>query len=127
MDNIYEAIGGAPALEAAVQRFYERVTADPQLASFFQGLDMRKLKVHQIAFLGQALGGPARYNGAGMQRAHAHLPIEQHHFDAVGQHLVATLQEFSVPDAMIGSIMERVAPLASHIVNTPSSGAAGAD
>jgi hemoglobin len=127
MNNIYDAIGGQAALEAAVQRFYDRVTADAELASFFEGMDLRKLNTHQIAFLGQAIGGPMRYNGSGMQRAHAHMRIEQRHFDAVGRHLVGTLQEFAVPDAVIGAIMERIGPLAAQIVNTPTVMAAGAD
>jgi hemoglobin len=127
MDTIYDAIGGQPALEAAVDRFYERVTADKELASFFNGIEMRKLKVHQVAFLAQATGGPVRYNGSGIERAHAHLRIEQRHFDAVAEHLVGTLREFAVPDLLIGSILERVAPLASQIVNAPSTEAAGAD
>jgi hemoglobin len=120
MTSIYDAIGGQAALDAAVQRFYERVTADPLLASFFDKVDLRKLKIHQAAFLGQALGGPPAYNGPGMQRAHAHLRIEQRHFDAVATHLAGTLREFSVPDVLIGSILERLAPLAPEIVNTPS-------
>ena len=93
MNSIYDAIGGQSALEAAVERFYERATADPELASFFVGMDMRKLKNHQVAFLGQAVGGPMRYNGSGMQRAHAHLCIQQRHFDRVAHHLAGTLQE----------------------------------
>ena len=94
---------------------------------FFSDMDLRKLKLHQVAFLGQAIGGPMRYNGAGMQRAHAHLRIEQRHFDAVAQHLAGTLQEFALPDIVIGDIMKCLAPLAPQIVNTPSAKAAGAD
>jgi hemoglobin len=127
MENIYDAIGGQAALEAAVLRFYERVTADPELAYFFVDMDLRKLKAHQIAFLGQALGGPLHYTGAGMQRAHAHLSIEQRHFDGVVRHIIATLHEFALSDALIGAIVERIAPLATQIVNTPSKQAAGAD
>jgi hemoglobin len=126
MNSIYDAIGGQAALEAAVERFYERVSADPILAAFFDGMDLRKLKIHQVAFLGQAIGGPMRYNGRAMQLAHAHLRIEQRHFDAVGRHLAGTLQEFAVPDALIEAIMERIRPLASQVVNTPSTMAAAA-
>jgi hemoglobin len=103
------------------------VTADPELAYFFVDMDLRKLKAHQIAFLGQALGGPLHYTGVGMQRAHAHLSIEQRHFDGVVHHLIATLNEFALSDALIGAIVERIAPLATQIVNTPSMQAAGAD
>jgi hemoglobin len=127
MNDIYQAIGGHKAVEAAVQRFYERVTVDPELASFFAGMDLRKLKVHQVAFLSGILGGPVQYNGAGMQRAHAHLRIQQHHFDAVARHLAGTLRELAVPDALIDGILQRLGPLSSQIVNTPSLLAAGAD
>jgi hemoglobin len=122
--NIYDEIGGKPAVEAAVNRFYERVTVDPVLEHFFKNLDLRQLKVHQVAFLTHAMGGPALYQGAAMDRAHAHLRIEQRHFDAVAGHLVGTLQELSVPERLINAIVERIAPLAPQVVNTPSSDAA---
>jgi len=127
METIYDAIGGQAAVQAAVLRFYERVTADPELAYFFVDMDLRKLQAHQVAFLGQALGGPVQYAGRGMHRAHAHLKIEQRHFDGVVHHLAATFREFGMADALIGNILQRIAPLASQIVNTPSWQAAGAD
>ena len=125
MQSIYDAIGGEAALKAVVERFYERATADPLLAPIFHGMDLRRLKIHQVAFLGQAIGGPIRYNGH-IQRAHAHLRIEQRHFDAVAEHLAGTLQEFAVPDALISGIMDRINVLAPQIVNTPSMIAVGA-
>ncbi len=124
MANIYDAIGGAPAVEAAVNRFYERVTVDPAIEHFFKNADMRKLKVHQVAFLSQALGGPATYAGAAMDRAHAHLRIEQRHFDAVAGHVVGTLQDLSVPEHLIAAVVDTIAPLAPQVVNTPSADAA---
>jgi hemoglobin len=124
MKNIYEATGGQAAVETAVDRFYERVTVDPVLAHFFVNLDLRKLKIHQIAFLGQAIGGPANYSGAGMQKAHAHLKIEQRHFDAVAGHLVGTLLDLAVPQELIEAIVGRIAPLAAQVVNTPSADSA---
>ena len=36
-------IGGPAALEAAVEIFYEKIVADPNLAKFFDGVDMDKL------------------------------------------------------------------------------------
>jgi hemoglobin len=124
--NLYDEIGGQPAVEAAVNRFYERVTVDPILEHFFKSMDIRGLKIHQIAFLSQAMGGPARYNGAAMDRAHAHLRIEQRHFDAVAGHLVGTLQDLSVPEHLIAAVVEQIAPLAPQVVNTPSADAANA-
>jgi len=122
--NLYDEIGGAPAVQAAVDRFYERVTVDPVLEHFFQSMDIRGLKVHQVAFLTQAMGGPGNYSGRAMDRAHAHLRIEQRHFDAVAGHLVGTLQDLSVPERLIQAVVDKIAPLAPMVVNTPSSDAA---
>lgn len=127
MDSIYEAIGGAAALDAAVRRFYERVTADPLLAPFFRGVDLEHLRKAQAAFLGQALEGPVNYSGSGAHKAHTRLRIEQRHFDAAIDHIVGTLREFRVPDATIRQIIMRITPLDSHIVNTPTPVGAAAD
>ena len=35
--SLYEAIGGRPALVAAVDLFYRRILADPELSPFFPG------------------------------------------------------------------------------------------
>ena len=48
--HLLEKIGGPAALEAAVEILYEKIVADPNLAKFFDGVDMDKLKVHQRAF-----------------------------------------------------------------------------
>ena len=126
MQNLYDAIGGLPALEAAVQRFSERVARDPEVASFFARMDLHQLKRRLSAFLGQAVGGPVRYKGSTMRRAHGHLRIEQRHFDAIARHLAGALRDLAVPDVLIAAVMERVWPLATQIVNTRSRTAAAA-
>lgn len=114
----YERIGGAPAVLAAVDRFYVRVLADPLLEPFFRDVNMERVKAHQRAFLSQAMGGPHQYSGATMSRAHARLRIEQRHFDAVAGHLVETLRELGVSEEIVGDVVAAVTPLASQIVNT---------
>lgn len=117
--SLYERIGGEAAVNAAVDRFYERVLADPELKNFFDGVSMSRLKAHQFAFLSQALGGPKQYSGASMRDAHFRLPIEQRHFDGVAVHMVETLRELGVPEDIIGTIGAALTPLSEQIVNTP--------
>lgn len=118
--TIYQRIGGEAAVNVAVDRFYERVLADPALSHFFTGVSMSRLKAHQFAFLSQALGGPKQYSGASMRDAHSKLAIEQSHFDSVAVHLVETLRELRVPEDIIGEIAATVTPLSNQIVNTPA-------
>jgi hemoglobin len=117
--SIYESIGGAGAVQAAVDDFYLRLLADPQLAPFFADVDLQHLKAHQRAFLTAALGGSQIYQGRGMAAAHEGLAISERDFDAVVAHLVATLTALDVPDETIGQIGGLLAPLRSDIVTSP--------
>lgn len=118
--SIYTDIGGRPAVDAAVSIFYEKVLADPMLSPYFAGVDIDRLKRHQRAFMGAALGGPVVYAGRDMAAAHAGLQITAQAFDAVVQHLAATLESLGVPDATIGEIAGALLPLKGDIVTSVS-------
>lgn len=117
--TLYERLGGESAVCAAVDVFYRRVLADNELAPFFKDIDMRRLHAHQAAFLSQALGGPRRYSGAAMAKAHARLALTQRHFDLVAGHLVAALRELGVDQRIVDEVCCAIGPLASQVVNTP--------
>lgn len=113
---IYDQIGGAPAVAAAVDLFYDKVTGDPGLSPFFAEVDMTRLKGHQRAFIASALGGPTQYEGRDLGAAHAALGIGEPDFDAVVGHLVDTLSELGVTAETIGEIAAALDPLRSQIV-----------
>ncbi|WP_333767090.1 group I truncated hemoglobin [Streptomyces sp. IBSBF 2435] len=114
--TIFEAVGGAPAVEAVVDLFYDRVLADPALAGYFEGRDMARLKRHQRLFVGQALGSREPYPGRTMERAHSGLAITGEAFDLVVGHLAAALAEAGVDGPTIGTIAETLLPLKPDIV-----------
>lgn len=118
--TIYDTIGGAPSVSAAVDKFYIRVLDDPTLAPFFEGADMDRLKSHQRSFIAAAIGGPEIYAGRDMAAAHAGLGISDENFAAVVGHLVDTLKELGVPDDTIGQIGGALAPLQAQIVTSPA-------
>jgi hemoglobin len=115
--SIFEAIGGEPALVAVVDDFYERVLADSQLAGFFAGANMPKLKGRQVEFFAAALGGPDLYRGANMRRAHAGRGISQADFNQVAVHLTDALAAAGVPAETVGQIAAAITPLADEIVS----------
>lgn len=115
--SIYEAIGGEPALVAVVDDFYVRVLADPQLAGFFAGVNMPKLKGRQVEFFAAALGGPDVYQGASMRQAHLGRGIGQADFDKVAFHLTSALAAAGVPAETIAQIAAAIVPLADDIVS----------
>jgi len=115
--SIYESIGGADAVAAAVDKFYDRVLGDPDLAPYFTGYAVSGIKRHQRACLTAALGGAELYEGRDMAAAHGHLGVTDEHFDRVVVHLVATLTDLNVPGDIIGEIGAKLAPLKPQIVS----------
>jgi truncated hemoglobin YjbI len=61
MGIIHEVIGGRAALDAAVERFHERVSADPELSGCFDGLDMRRILARQMTLVAFVAGEPAQF------------------------------------------------------------------
>lgn len=114
--SIYESIGGAESVAAAVDHFYDRVLADPVLAPYFSATQMQRQKAHMRAFLAVAVGGPELYAGRDMSAAHAGLGITDEAFDHVVEHLVATLEALGVPAEIIGQIGAKLLPLRGQVV-----------
>lgn len=117
--TVFDAIGGAPAIQVAVDNLYDRLRADVQLSHYFDGVDMRQLKNHMRMFLAAALGGPNLYQGRNMRLAHAHLGITAAAWDTTVGHLVATLADLGVAVDVIAQIGASVAPLRDEIVSVP--------
>lgn len=107
--SLYERIGGASAVDAAVDKFYEKVLADDRIKDFFVAVDMDRQRGKQKNFLTYAFGGPVNYSGKSMRAAHAKLVSEQglnhDHFVAVAENLQATLEDLGVPEDLIGEVM----------------------
>lgn len=118
MSSIYEQIGGAEALEAVVEDFYARVLADDELASFFTGTNMSRLKGKQVEFFAAALGGPEPYAGAPMRQVHQGRGITMHHFELVAGHLTESLPAAGAPEEIVEQIIGAIAPLAADIATT---------
>ena len=103
-ETLYERIGGEPAVNAAVDIFYRKVLNDYRINRFFDNADMDKQIAKQKAFFTMAFGGPNKYTGKDMRNAHANLVkmgLNEEHFNAVMEHLGATLTELKVPGDLI--------------------------
>src|SRR5215475_8732925 len=89
--SAFERVGGAPAVKAVVDRFYERVLADNDLSEYYTSMDaagMTQLKRHQAAMISQVLGGPREYAGRDLADAHRTLDISAVHYRRVSHLLV---------------------------------------
>jgi len=101
MSTLYERLGGAPAVDAAVDIFYRRVLADGRTARFFDTVDMERQAAKQKAFLTMVFGGPNSYTGKDMREGHKHLVargLNDSHVDAVLENLSTTLRQLGVDE-----------------------------
>lgn len=119
--SLFERLGGEGAIESAVALFYEKVTADPLTAPYFQRMDMRAQVRKQIGFMTHAFGGQAAYTGRDLRTAHKQLVqrdgLSDVHFDAVARHLQATLEELDVPRDLIAECIALVATLRDEVLD----------
>lgn len=104
MSTLYERLGGETAVNKAVDIFYEKVLADDRINEFFQNLDMVAQANKQKAFLTMVFGGPHNYSGKDMRTGHAHLALNEGHFNAVVENLAATLAELGAAEADIAEV-----------------------
>jgi len=114
--SLFADVGGAPAVSAAVDSFYERVLADPELQVWFEGIELDKLKAHQRAFLAVGLGGPELYEGRSMRTAHRGQHITTEAYSAVLDHLADALTDLGVQESIIVQVIERIEKLRAAIV-----------
>lgn len=117
MSTLYERIGGEPAVDAAVDLFYEKVIADDRISEFFINLDMVAQANKQKKFLTMVFGGPNNYTARDMRSGHAHLALTETHFNAVVELLGQTLKELGVSDGDINQVVEIAASVKDDVLN----------
>ena len=116
-ESLFERIGGEAAVDAAVEKFYDKVLADDRISMFFENLDMAAQANKQKAFLTMAFGGPHNYSGLDMRNGHAHLGLTEVHFDAVVELLAETLSELGVSNEDIGEVAKIADSVKDDILN----------
>src|SRR5262245_27973368 len=120
--SLFARLGGDPALTAVMGRFFERILDDPALSPMFARVNIERHQRKTVAFVGAATGGPEPWHGRDMASAHRHLNLTDAQFDQVAGHLVDTLAEFEVPDAVANELLTIVGSLRSDIVTSPGTG-----
>ncbi len=119
--TLFEKLGGAGAVDAAVGIFYGHVLNDAYVKRFFEGVDMERQAAKQKAFLTMAFGGPNNYSGKDMREGHRHLVekmgLNDSHFEHILVHLRTTLAQLGVDEYLIGEVIATANTTRSDVLN----------
>jgi hemoglobin len=99
--SLYEWIGGAEPLQHLIDRFYQKVPADPILAPVFAHMSPEHFQ-HVAQFIAEVLGGPSDYSTyhgghAGMIRHHLNRHITDQQRQRWMNLLLETADELRLP------------------------------
>lgn len=116
----FERIGGREVVERVVDVFYDRMEADELLRPLFPD-DMTAGREKQKAFMEEWLGGTPRYSSVQghpmLRRRHLPFVIGEREAGRWLHHMTAALRECDVDPALVAEILQRLGPLAHHMVN----------
>jgi hemoglobin len=115
----YDELGDGSVIGVAVDQFYERVLADPELAGAFTGVDLDRLKDHQVALLTKVLGGPDHYSGRDLTEAHRGLGVTGTQYAKVCGLLTDVLNGLGASERVIDSVSSTLGAVRGAIVEQP--------
>lgn len=120
MASLYERLGGLQAITAVVDSFVARCAGDDTINRKFERSDTPRLKKMLVDQVCEATGGPCTYTGRPMRETHDGMGVTAGEFDALVEHLVATLDEFDVLKAEQDELLGLLGPLREEIVEVDS-------
>ncbi|HEY6897462.1 MAG TPA: group 1 truncated hemoglobin [Rhodocyclaceae bacterium] len=115
--NLYERLGGKPALTAVVGELWAQVAADARINGRFAKTKPEIFGSQLVDFLCQASGGPCKYQGHDMKAAHIGMKLSEAEFTALAEDTVKALDKFKVPAAEKGEVMGLLGSLKGDVIN----------
>lgn len=112
--SVYDELGGIDAIESVVDRMYDLILADDRLAPYFDESDVDSLIEHQSEFIAMVAGGPDYHQH--IAETHAHMNLQDEHFDTVLAYFHASLAEHDVPEDYIHQLKSRLQEYRSSAV-----------
>jgi hemoglobin len=120
MASLFDRLGGLDAITAVVDSFVARCAGDDRINRKFERSDIPRLRKMLVDQVCEATGGPCTYTGRDMRDTHTGMGVTAGEFDALVDDLVATLDEFDVPEAEQKELLGVLGPMRADIVEVES-------
>ncbi|HLS74004.1 MAG TPA: globin [Actinomycetaceae bacterium] len=120
--QLYEDMGGRPAFEQLVRRFYEGVRTDEVLAPMYPEDDFEGAIERLTMFLEQYWGGPTTYSDTRghprLRMRHAPYRVTPDARDRWLHHMRAGVDELALPPHLADQLWDYLVRAAYSMVNT---------
>jgi|LNFM01.1.fsa_nt_gb hemoglobin len=125
--TLYDRLGGAVTVQAIAARVIDGFATAPDGARAFDRVKLPRVKRGLGEFLCVLADGPCHYSGDDMKVVHAGLNISEREFNALVEHLRATLDALDVPQGAKNELLRRLAPMRRDIVSAAATAPPGDD
>ena len=99
-----------------VSKTIDRTSSDPRTKRSFEGIKLAAVKESVAQHLCELSGGPCKYEGASMAKAHAGLAITSEEFDIMDAYLAEELSAHGVADADKAELQKLLGPMKPDVV-----------
>ena len=103
--TLFDRLGGMVSIDAAVELFYDRAVGDPELAHFFDQVDLRRQRSQSVPRHGSAAHVDTKAEGWARR---THLRLTDLHVDLVAGHLAAVLAGLGVSPTLIDDVVSAI-------------------
>ncbi|MCK6509461.1 hypothetical protein L6R29_05765 [Myxococcota bacterium] len=116
--SLYQRLGEEAGIQKVVGDFVNRVVADSKINGYFLNstVDGQRFTGCLFKQIGQATGGPQKYDCKGMKETHQGMGISKQDFTDLVGHLVDSLKDAKVAQADIDAVVAVLAPMEKDIV-----------
>jgi hemoglobin len=121
--SLYERLGGLDAISAVVDEFIKIATADARINKKFARTAQNgaRVRLHFIEQICMLTGGPCKYTGDSMKKAHRNMGLTEGEFTAGVEDLTKALDKFNVPAREKGEFLSALGQFKKEIVEVKSS------
>jgi hemoglobin len=113
--SLYSRLGGLTQIEMIVDETVNQAAADPRTRRTFEGIKLPTLKQNVSAQVCVLSGGPCKYEGEAMRKAHGGLKITDTEFDVFVGSMRAVLVR-RVGEREKNELLRLLAPMKREVV-----------
>jgi hemoglobin len=119
--SLYERLGGVDAISAVVDEFIKIAGADARInKKFGKTIQPARVRLHFIEQICMLTGGPCKYTGDSMKKAHHNMGLTEGEFNAGVEDLTKALDKFNVPAPEKTEFLTALAKFKNDIVEVKS-------